>query len=348
MDQIERRSLTGRLQFIVVQKRSGAFRWAFALSLFLAAFGLRLLIDSRLPPGFPYLTFFPAVIVATLISGLWPGIVCAALGGIASWYFFIAPVNSFGLTPGALLALAFYTFIVAVDILIIHTISVTTRTLVRQRQALAQLAASKEKENIQLLEQDVLQKQLSAELVHRLKNQLTLVQAIVNQTTRSGGEPEAMYTVLRARIGVLAGAHDLLVHGVAGVASVADVVSKAISIYDTCQFDMGGPDVKVAERAAVSLSLMLHELGTNAAKYGALSVPSGRVHVRWSIVAGEKPVFMLSWTEEAGPPVSVPQRRGAGSRLISVGIGSGSDVTLSFEATGLVCHLSVPLEQLEM
>ncbi|MET3611935.1 two-component sensor histidine kinase [Rhizobium aquaticum] len=348
MDHIERRSLTGRLQFIVAQERSKTFRWTFAFSLFAAAFGVRLLIDSRLPPGFPYLTFFPAVIVATLVSGLWPGIVCAALGGIASWYFFIAPVNSFELTPGAVLALAFYTFIVAVDILIIHTISVTTRTLVRQRQALAQLAASREKENIQLLEQDVLQKQLSAELVHRLKNQLTLVQAIVNQTTRSGGEPEAMYTVLRARIGVLAGAHELLVHGVAGVASVADLVSKAISIYDTCQFDVGGPDVKVAERAAVSLSLMLHELGTNAAKYGALSVTSGRVHIGWSIEGDEKPVFKLIWKEEGGPPVSAPKRRGAGSRLISVGIGSGSDVTLSFDPAGLECQLTVPLDQLQM
>ena len=348
MDQIERRSLTGRLQFIVAQERSETFRWTFALSLFAAALGVRLAIDSSLPPGFPYLTFFPAVIVATLVSGLWPGIACAALGGVASWYFFIAPVNSFALTPGAVLALVFYAFIVAVDILIIHTISVTTRTLVRQRQALSQLAASKEKENIQLLEQDALQKQLSAELVHRLKNQLTLVQAIINQTTRSGGEPEAIYAVLRARIGVLAGAHDLLVHGVAGVASVADVVNKAISIYDTCQFDVGGPDVQVAERAAVSLSLMLHELGTNAAKYGALSVPSGRVHVGWSIEGGETPVFTLIWQEEGGPPVTAPNRRGAGSRLISVGIGSGSDVTLSFHPTGLECQLIVPLDQLQM
>lgn len=348
MDQIERRSLTGRLQLIVARERSEVFRWAFALVLFAVAFEVRRSLDDRLPAGFPFLTFFPSVIVATLVSGLWPGIVCAVLGGLASWYFFIPPVNSLELTPGASLAMGFYIFIVAVDILIIHTISVTTRTLVRQRQELARLAASKEKENIQLLEQDVLQKQVSAELVHRLKNQLTLVQAIVNQTTRSGGEPDAVFENLRGRIGVLAGAHELLVHGTAGLACVGDVVKKTISMYDASQFEWGGPDVQLAERAAVYLSLMLHELGTNAAKYGALSLPSGRVRVEWAVTTGEQPNFVLTWREEGGPPVVQPQRRGAGSRLISVGIGSGSDVSMAYETTGLVCRLCVPVNQLDM
>lgn len=348
MDHINRRTPIGRLQFIVAQERSTFFRWAFALSLFAAAFGVRLAIDASLPPGFPFLTFFPAVIVATLVSGLYPGVACAVMGGIASWYFFIPPTLSFDLTPGAILALVFYVFIVAVDILIIHTITVTTRSLVRQRQALAQIAASKERENIQLLEQDVIQKQLSGELVHRLKNQLSLVQAIVNQTTRSTDDPVQMGATLRGRIAVLAGAHELLVHGVAEGTSVGNVVRKSISIYDESQFGIDGPDLKISERAAVSLSLMLHELGTNAAKYGALSVPGGRVHIEWAVEDGHEPVFRLTWREEGGPPVSPPQRRGAGSRLISVGIGSGSEVVMTYETTGVACRLTVPVEQLNL
>lgn len=348
MDHIERRSLTGRLQLIVVQKRSPVFRWAFALALFAVAFGLRLSVDSQLPPGFPFLTYFPAVIIATLVSGLWPGIVCAALGGLTSWYFFIAPVNSFELTPGAVLALVFYGFIVSVDILIIHAISVTTRTLIQQRQELALLAASKEKENIQLLEQDVLQKQLSAELVHRLKNQLTLVQVIVNQTTRSTEDPAQMAATLRGRIGVLAGAHDLLVHGVEGGTSVADVVGKAISLYDGQQFEVGGPPLRIGERAAVSFSLMLHELATNAAKYGALSLPGGRVTVEWTVVGQDPARFLFTWQERGGPPVVAPQRRGAGSRLISAGIGAGCTVDMSYEEAGLVCRLAVATDQLDL
>jgi two-component sensor histidine kinase len=348
MDKIERRSPLGRLQLIVAGERPAFFRWAFAIALFVAAFGVRFAIDSRLPPGFPYLTFFPAVIVATLFSGLWPGIVCALLGGLASWYFFIAPVNSFELTPGAVLALVFYAFIVSVDILIIHTVSVTTATLIRQRQEIARFAESKERENQLLLEQDALQKKLSAELVHRLKNQLTLVQAIVNQTTRSVTDPAAMVVTLRGRIGVLAGAHDLLLHGVAGVTSVHDIVRKSISIYDTRRFGVKGPDVEVAERAAVSLTLMLHELGTNASKYGALTTPEGRVAVEWSVADGDEPVFELIWREEDGPAVSVPERRGAGSRLIAAGIGSGSEVVMDFAPGGVACRLRVPLQQMSM
>jgi two-component sensor histidine kinase len=347
MDHTARASLIERLQNLVAKEHAPWFRWVFALTLFAVAFTLRLELDSTLPAGFPYLTFFPAVIVATLVSGLWPGVVSAVLGGLASWYFFIAPTYSFGLTPGALLALAFYTFIVTVDILIIHTITIVTRSLRAQRQELADLAASKVQENQQLLEQDAFQRQVSAELAHRLKNQLALVQAIINQTTRTANDPATLGATLRGRIGVLAEAHDLLVHGGTGMTSVEDIVRKAISIYDTRRFTIGGPEVQIADRPAVSLALMLHELGTNAAKYGALSGPAGQVDIRWDVSGGPERQFVLSWTERDGPAVVKPEKKGAGSRLIVSGVGSGSDVRHEFDEDGVLCRLSVAVDQLK-
>jgi two-component sensor histidine kinase len=342
-----RRSLIDHLQNLVVQERSVAFRWIFALGLFGVAFALRLELDSVLPAGFPYLTFFPAVIIATLVSGLWPGVVSAVLGGLASWYFFIAPTYSFGLSSGAVLALVFYGFIVTVDIVIIHAITIVTRFLRVQRQEMAELAASKVQENIELIEQDAFQRQVSAELAHRLKNQLALVQAIINQTTRTASDLASLGDTLRGRIGVLAEAHDLLLHGGTGMTSVEEVVQKTMSIYETRRFTVGGPVVQIADRPAISLALMLHELGTNAAKYGALSGPAGQVEIRWSISDEPERRFHFSWTERGGPAVVKPEKKGAGSRLIASGMGSGGEVRHEFLEDGLVCRLSVPVDQLK-
>ena len=135
-------SYTAILQSIVTQERSARFRWTLSLGLVVVAFVVRYALNDALPPGFPYLTFFPAVIVTTLLAGLWPGIVSAALCGLASWFFFVAPANSFGLNPGALTALAFYAFIVSVDIFIIHSVTVTAQHLRAEREAMAELAAS--------------------------------------------------------------------------------------------------------------------------------------------------------------------------------------------------------------
>ncbi|MGA1834306.1 sensor histidine kinase [Rhizobium wenxiniae] len=343
----EKRSLIVRLQELVTRERSARFRWTLALSLFVVALVVRLLINEELPSGFPYLTFFPAVIIATLICGLWPGVVNAILSGLASWYFFIAPAYTFELTPGSVLALLFYAFIVSVDIFIIHTISVTSTSLRQQRHALAALAATKERENIQLLENDAYQKEMSLELAHRMKNQLALVQAIVAQTLRSTSDISAFSETLNGRIGVLAKAHDILIHGPSGHALVADIVKSTLALYDPDRLNVDGPAVEIAPRSALSLSLILHELGTNAAKYGALSPVAGTVDIGWTVSNATVPVFELVWQEVDGPKVTEPSRRGAGSRLIMAGLGAGSKVALHYDPAGLRCIVSVPFSELE-
>lgn len=343
---LTRRTLIVRLQELVTRERSAQFRWVLAFALFIVALVVRLVVNDELPPGFPYLTFFPAVIIATLVCGLWPGVINAVLSGIASWYFFIAPVYTFELTPGSVLALLFYAFIVSVDIFIIHTISVTSASLRQERHALAALAATKERENIELLEQDAYQKEMSLELAHRMKNQLALVQAIIAQTLRSTSDVSSLSATLNGRIGALAKAHDMLVHGAAGQAFVADIVRNTLALYDPDRLKIAGPTIEIAPRSALSLSLILHELGTNAAKYGALSTDKGMVDIRWTVSNDAVPVFEVIWQEKLGPQVSQPHRRGAGSRLIMAGLGAGSNVTIDYDYAGLRCTASVPISEL--
>jgi two-component sensor histidine kinase len=341
------RSLIVRLQELVTRERSATFRWTLSLALFAVALVVRLIVNDELPSGFPYLTFFPAVIIATLVCGLWPGVTNAVLSGAASWYFFIAPVYTFELTPGSVLALLFYAFIVSVDIFIIHTISVTSISLRQERQTLALLAAQKEKENVLLLENEAYQREMSLELAHRMKNQLALVQAIVSQSLRSASGVVELSEVLNGRIAVLAKAHDMLINGAAGYASVTEIVHSTLALYDPARLTISGPLVEITPRSALSLSLILHELGTNAAKYGALSNDAGSVKIEWVVSDGPDQMFQLVWQEAGGPQVAEPSRRGAGSRLSMAGLGAESVVTIDYLHAGLRCTASVQLTGLQ-
>lgn len=160
---------------------------------------------------------------------------------------------------------------------------------------------------------------LLGEMNHRIKNILAAVQAIANQTFRDGASREA-FDAFSSRLAAMATAHDLLVSECWESADLATTVQAAVSPFNTdgpSRFDIAGPPVRVTAKAALSLSIAIHELCTNAAKYGALGVPDGRVIVRWAMEGdGESGEFRFSWSEKGGPPVSPPTRRGFGSRLI--------------------------------
>jgi two-component sensor histidine kinase len=98
-------------------------------------------------------------------------------------------------------------------------------------------------------------------------------------------------------------------------------------------------------QTALALTMALHELATNAAKYGALSVPSGRVTIEWSVSPGDPKHLKLRWEEKGGPPVSPPTRTGFGTRLVqrSLALELGGEVSLTYEPTGVVCDVSAPL-----
>lgn len=181
------------------------------------------------------------------------------------------------------------------------------------------------------------------ELGHRLKNTLGLVQAIAAQTLREETSPAAM-DKFSSRLAALGHAHEILLRQDWSAASLSDVVAASIEPHDALgQVRFQGPDFQISSRAAVALSLMLHELATNAVKYGALSVPEGQVRLSWSI---ESDRMGLHWRESGGPPVSEPKASGFGLRLLNMGLGGQGEVKRRFEAKGFALDLHVPLPQI--
>jgi PAS domain S-box-containing protein len=187
------------------------------------------------------------------------------------------------------------------------------------------------------------QQLLVGELNHRVKNTLAIVQSLAHQSFHSSIPAPDAIDRFEGRLEALAAAHNLLTQRNWDFASIADVVTVALAPFCSAdRRDISGPDVPVSPQTAVSLALALHELATNAAKYGALSSPGGRVSVRWSTHEG---MLELRWQEEGGPPVSPPRRRGFGTRMIERTLAAefGGKVDLEFRPEGVFCKVVAPI-----
>ncbi|MET0723421.1 MAG: sensor histidine kinase [Tardiphaga sp.] len=179
---------------------------------------------------------------------------------------------------------------------------------------------------------------LVEELNHRVKNTLAVLQAIASQTFRGASKEER--ATFDGRLGALAKAHDLLSQEKWAGANVSDVVSRVLEPYaiiGSRRMRISGPKVPLAPPRAVMMSMILHEIATNAAKYGALSNDAGTVSIDWQVLeTAEK--LQLTWVESGGPRVHAPTRKGFGSRLIERGARDqlGGSATADFLPTGVV------------
>lgn len=188
------------------------------------------------------------------------------------------------------------------------------------------------------------------ELNHRVKNTLATVQAIASMTRRSGRDPEAMWAGFTARLQGLAKTNDLLAASNWDGAPLRETLVNELGPYDDGQgrrIGLQGEPVMLSPRAALALGLAVHELATNAAKYGALSVPEGTVRVAWSLVrTGEGPKLRIEWAESGGPAVQKPERQGFGSRLIQRGLAQqlGGEIELDFAPAGVRCLIVFPVQ----
>ena len=196
------------------------------------------------------------------------------------------------------------------------------------------------------------QKLLIDELNHRVKNTLATVQSLASQTARGASTPEAFREGFESRLIALSKAHDQLTRHHWESAELRELLSASIAPYiglGSERIALRGEDIVLRPRAVLTLAMAFHELTTNAAKYGALSVPGGRIEIRWQMLhadADGRPLLRIDWAEQGGPTVAEPQRRGFGSKLIEGSIAAelGGSAGLAFEPAGLRCEIVIPLE----
>jgi two-component sensor histidine kinase len=188
------------------------------------------------------------------------------------------------------------------------------------------------------------------ELNHRVKNTLAVVQSIAAQTARGAEDLSSFSAAFQARLIALARAHDLLTHGHWESAMLDAVLRAALEplVPDAAQVDLSGcaPGIVLPPATALALTMAVHELATNARKYGALSVPTGHISITCHPSDPDATDAVLAWTERGGPPIQgQPTRRGFGLRLLQRGLvaeaGMGADIR--FEPEGLRCTLCLPL-----
>jgi two-component sensor histidine kinase len=289
--------------------------YIFAVACIVAASLVRFAFASVVNGVSPLSPYYPAVLVATLIAGSSAGAAAVLLGGIIAWMTFSPPF--FGLAMSAsdrLMSIVVY----AVSAGVIVAAAESHRRAIRR-----------------LDEQEGRWRFMVRELQHRHRNTLAVVQAIVRQTLPDHrNEAER----IGGRIGALAATSDLLSQSDGQVACLKHVVLTELKPYGEKRVFVHGGNVAIAPELAGSLALIFHELATNAAKYGALSTPEGRLSVSWVLTGG---TVALTWIEKDGPTVTPPAKRGFGMDFIERILDeSQGKVETEFQPGGLRCRIS--------
>lgn len=191
------------------------------------------------------------------------------------------------------------------------------------------------------------QKLMIDELNHRVKNTLATIQSIAVQTARSHVDPASFAESFQARLMALSHTHNLLTRSHWEGADLDAILQHETEAHGAHRVTLNGPPVPLEPAAALSLGMIFHELATNAAKYGALSAPEGRVMVDWSVANQLRPELKLSWREIGGPRIAPPERRGFGSRLIERNVRHdlAGEVKLAYASDGFSAEFSVPLQR---
>ncbi len=197
------------------------------------------------------------------------------------------------------------------------------------------------------------QRTMINELNHRVKNTLAIVQSLAVQSFNGASSVESAAEVFNARLISLSHAHDVLTREHWHSALLSDLVEQMARSHDfrgSERFDIAGPRVRLSPQNALSFAMALHELATNAIKYGALGDRGGGVRIHWCVgESNGRPILHLDWIEHGGPPVRPPTHKGFGMRLIerSLNPARNGAVSIDYRESGLACHIAVPLPEVE-
>jgi two-component sensor histidine kinase len=265
----------------------------------------------------PFATYFPAIVLTALFLGWKYGSVTALMSGmIANRLFRAEPLLLYANWRNASFV-ALYALICAILIYIAEML----RRLVRQQAQAARREAM-----------------LNAELVHRVKNMLAMVNSIATMTARHS-DSEDFVESFNGRIEALGRATDLLGAGYEMSCELRQLIESVIAPFrDDDNFAVQGPDCNISRDSCVPLALALHELCTNAAKYGALSTAEGKVSLEWAIHDVPRSQVEIRWRENDGPPVLKPERKGMGMALLRPQAGLAG-VRLDLPREGATCEI---------
>jgi two-component sensor histidine kinase len=276
---------------------------------------------------FVFTAYYPAVLFATYIGGAGVGVFATLLGTVIAWWAFVPPHNAFfPLAPGDEINLL--GFLCACALIIWGADSY--RRLTGDYRRLAD----------RLQDEENLRKLAVQELGHRLKNKIATIQSIISYQLR--GQPHLRNSIID-RLAALSATDDLIMATQGQGAFIRDVLSAELGAYEVSRVSTEGPRVFLSPRLAMTLALLIHELATNAAKYGALSNAAGSLSVRWSLSDRR---LNLEWRESGGPTIAPPTNRGFGLHLISAALGSfDGTADITFEPTGFICKLKATLPE---
>jgi two-component sensor histidine kinase len=305
-----------------------------AIAMTVASVVLRFLLDPMLPPGFPYLTFFPVVIITGFVWGIYPALTAALLSGCAAWYWFIPPFGSFAVNVQSVTALIFYAIVVGVDIVLLQLALHTAGSQVRARQALASALQ--------------FQQVVAQEVDHRLKNLLATVSGLISLSQKHAATPADLATQLRHRVNAMSHSIALLrdtAQGVkAGLREAALASLLPLGIRDGERLHLDGGTEALTANGIIPLNMIFHELGTNAVKYGALSNEDGSVRIQWRVNGAEdgRRLLEIVWTEQDGPSVVQPTHSGFGTELLTrMARSMGGGTAFDYRASGLVATITM-------
>jgi two-component sensor histidine kinase len=292
----------------------------FALACVGAASMVRVALGFISPDSAAFAPYYSATLVAALVAGAEAGTLAAGAGGLAAYWLFVPP--NWGIEALRLehvVSLILY----GTSCVVIIWAAQSYRSLLQRLRA-----------------EEATRQLLNLELVHRIKNILAGVQAIVGQALRNQDE---LLDTVSGRLAALGATNDLLVRSEWQSAPLQEILVQEFAPYGLARFQLRGNDVECLHAVAVPLALMIHELTTNAVKYGALSSPSGRVALTWSLVADR---LCLDWVESGGPKPTAPTREGFGTRLMRSGVRQfAGSVERRFEPSGLQCRISLTMPE---
>ncbi|MFT3731258.1 MAG: HWE histidine kinase domain-containing protein [Hyphomicrobium sp.] len=323
-------------------RRKPQYAYPIAVAIFALAASTRLALSRWLENGTPFLTFFVAVLLTSLIAGTGPGLLVAAASLLFSWYFFFPGPGWLPLSTDTIVALASFTFFSLLIVAVVHLLNRKVEGLINERSRSEALLQDSALGEMQL-------EQLNGELRHRLKNTFAVIAGLISQSARYTRDVDKFAQVLAGRLSAMGNAMDLVATRSFIGASLSELIAETLKPLvppGSTRFAMRGPDTIVPGDVASALALTLHELGTNAIKYGAWSNDRGAVSVTWTLVRldNDDNRFELLWSERGGPAVTAPERRGLGTTLIDSGFPT-AQVEREFNEDGVQCRLVAVLKQ---